>query len=111
MRASPKGSNSDEPQHAIFGAENPPGYGSEATCLAFDLSRTNGGKRHGSDDTVFADMRVAGPNPLVIVKMTGPIAKFPITNQQFQSVMGNNDDLDTAIAQGRVYIADYAALD
>jgi len=25
--------------------------------------------------------------------------------------MGNNDDLDTAIAQGRVYIADYAALD
>lgn len=63
------------------------------------------------DDTVFADMRVAGPNPLVIVKMTGPIAKFPVTNQQFQSVMGNNDDLDTAIAQGRVYIADYAALD
>src|SRR5215469_14001771 len=48
MRASPKGSNSDEPQHAIFGTENPPGYGSEATCLAFDLSRTNGGKRHGS---------------------------------------------------------------
>jgi hypothetical protein len=47
------------------------------------------------DDTVFADMRVAGPNPLVIVKMTGPIAKFPVTNQQFQSVMGNNDDLGT----------------
>ena len=63
------------------------------------------------DDTVFADMRVAGPNPLVIVKMTGPIAKFPVTNQQFQSVMGSNDDLDTAIAQGRVYVADYAALD
>ena len=63
------------------------------------------------DDTVFADMRVAGPNPLVIVKMTGPIAKFPVTDQQFRSVMGNNDDLDTAIAQGRVYIADYAALD
>ncbi len=63
------------------------------------------------DDTVFADMRVAGPNPLVIVKMTAPIAKFPVTNQQFQSVMGSNDNLDTAIAQGRVYIADYAALD
>jgi arachidonate 15-lipoxygenase len=63
------------------------------------------------DDTVFADMRVAGPNPLVIVKMTGPLAKFPVTNQQFQSVMGSNDNLDTAIAQGRVYVADYAALD
>jgi arachidonate 15-lipoxygenase len=62
------------------------------------------------EDAVFADMRVAGPNPLVIVKMSGAIAKFPVTNQQFQSVMGSNDDLDTAIAQGRVYVADYAAL-
>jgi arachidonate 15-lipoxygenase len=56
-------------------------------------------------------MRVAGPNPLVITKMTGPLAKFPVSNAQFQSVMGSDDNLDTAIAQARVYIADYAILD
>jgi arachidonate 15-lipoxygenase len=63
------------------------------------------------DDNVFADMRVAGPNPLVLAKMTGVSAKFPITDAQFRSVMGADDDLDTAIIQGRVYLADYAALD
>lgn len=63
------------------------------------------------DDAVFADMRVAGPNPLVITRLTAPIDKFPITNEQFQSVMGRNDDLGAAIEQGRVYLADYGALD
>lgn len=62
------------------------------------------------DDAVFADMRVAGPNPLVIAKLTAPLDKFPITNGQFQSVMGANDDLNSAITQGRVYLADYGAL-
>jgi arachidonate 15-lipoxygenase len=57
------------------------------------------------DDAVFADMRVAGPNPLVITKLTAPLQKFPITNEQFQSVMGTSDNLSTAIAQGRIYIA------
>jgi arachidonate 15-lipoxygenase len=63
------------------------------------------------DDAVFADMRVAGPNPLVISKLMAPLQKFPITNEQFQSAMGTSDDLGTAIAQGRVYIADYGTLD
>ena len=62
-------------------------------------------------DSVFAHMRVAGPNPLVITKLTGSLAKFPVSNAQFQSVMGIEDDLGTAISQGRVYIADYAILD
>jgi arachidonate 15-lipoxygenase len=56
-------------------------------------------------------MRVAGPNPLVITKLKAPLQKFPITNKQFRSVMGTSDDLTMAIAQGRVYIADYFALD
>ena len=63
------------------------------------------------DDAVFSEMRVAGPNPLVITKLTTPLQKFPITNEQYQSVMGASDDLSAAIAQGRVYIADYGALD
>lgn len=63
------------------------------------------------DDAVFADMRVAGPNPLVITRLTAPLAKFPVTDRQYQSVMGGNDSLSAAIAQGRVYVADYGALD
>jgi arachidonate 15-lipoxygenase len=63
------------------------------------------------DDAVFADMRVAGPNPLVITRLSAPLDKFPITNDQFQSVMGGTDALATAIAEGRVYVADYGALD
>ncbi len=62
-------------------------------------------------DAVFADMRVAGPNPIAITRMTAPLAKFPVTNQQFQAAMGAGDSLDAAIADGRVYIVDYAALD
>jgi len=62
-------------------------------------------------DGVFADLRVAGPNPMVIARMTGPLARFPLTNREFQSVMGNGDDLTQAIAEGRVYLTDYAALD
>jgi arachidonate 15-lipoxygenase len=63
------------------------------------------------DDVVFAEMRVAGPNPLVIARLTATLDKFPITNQQFQSAMGVNDDLGTALQEGRVYLADYGALD
>lgn len=62
-------------------------------------------------DAVFADMRVAGPNPVAITRMTTPLAKFPVTNQQFRAAMGAGDSLDTAIADGRVYITDYAVLD
>jgi arachidonate 15-lipoxygenase len=46
----------------------------------------------------------------MFAKMIGSTAKFRVTDQQFQSVMGTDDDLNTAIAQGRVYLADYAAL-
>jgi arachidonate 15-lipoxygenase len=63
------------------------------------------------DDTVFADMRVAGSNPLVIARLTAPLDKFPMTNEQFQSVMGSADSLAAALDEGRVYIADYGALD
>jgi hypothetical protein len=37
-------------------------------------------------------------------------AKFRVTDQAVSGVMGTDDDLNTAIAQGRVYLADYAAL-
>lgn len=61
-------------------------------------------------DEFFAYMRVAGPNPVMIVRMTAPDGRFPVTEEQYQSVMGL-DSLDAAIAEGRVYLADYAILD
>ncbi len=61
-------------------------------------------------DESFAYMRVAGANPVMIVRMTAPDVRFPVTEEQYQSVIGA-DSLQTAIAQGRVYLADYAILD
>jgi arachidonate 15-lipoxygenase len=63
------------------------------------------------DDEVFAYMSVAGANPVMIERMAAPDARFPVTEEQYQSVMGEADSLQTAIAQGRVYLADYAILD
>ena len=62
------------------------------------------------EDETFAYMRVAGPNPLIIERMTKPNPKFPVTEEQYKSVMGDDDSLEVALGEGRVYIADYAIL-
>jgi arachidonate 15-lipoxygenase len=63
------------------------------------------------DDEVFAYMAVAGSNPVMIERMAAPDPRFPVTEEQYQAVMGESDSLQSAIAQGRVYLADYAILD
>lgn len=63
------------------------------------------------EDEVFAYMRVAGPNPLMIERMTEPSDRFPVTDEHFKGVMGASDSLATAMAEGRVYWLDYAILD
>lgn len=63
------------------------------------------------DDAVFAAMRVAGPNPLMIERMKALDARLPITEEQYQSVMGTQDSLQAAIADGRLYLADYSVFD
>ncbi|NES84331.1 MAG: lipoxygenase [Moorea sp. SIO2B7] len=62
-------------------------------------------------DREFAAQRVAGPNPLVInlVKEQLP-DKFPLTNEQYCSVMGEQDSLEQAIGEKRLYLADYEIL-
>lgn len=62
------------------------------------------------DDTTFAWMRVAGPNPLVLRCVASPGPSFPVTDAQYQSVMGKNDSLASAGEEGRLYLADYKAL-
>jgi len=62
------------------------------------------------EDETFAYMRVAGPNPLVIQRMRSPDPRFPVSEAQYQAVMGADDSLEAARQEGRVYLADYAAL-
>jgi arachidonate 15-lipoxygenase len=60
-------------------------------------------------DFEFARMRVAGPNPVVIERITALNAGFPITDIQYQSVIPG-DTLERAGQEGRLYIADYSVL-
>lgn len=58
-------------------------------------------------DEVFAEQRVAGPNPLLIHGIDTLPAKFPLTHAQFRQVMGEHDDLVAAGAEHRLYLLDY----
>ena len=62
-------------------------------------------------DEMFAWLRVAGPNPLMLERLTAADPRFPVTEAQYQSVMGASDSLDAAIQSGRAYLADYGILD
>lgn len=72
------------------------------------LSTTN-------NDIAFAALQVSGPNPLVIERAltTGSDVftdKFPVTNDNYQKVMGADDSLELAVSQNRLYLTDYQAL-
>ena len=62
------------------------------------------------DDRVFARHRVAGPNPLVIRRITGLDDRFPVSDAMFRSVL-RNDRLEAAANEGRLYLADYRELE
>ncbi|MEB3343024.1 lipoxygenase family protein [Okeania sp.] len=64
-----------------------------------------------TEDEVFAYMRVAGYNPLMIERVSNLDKRFPVTNTQYQAVMGSDDSLETAGAEGRLYLADYKILE
>ncbi|HSE38853.1 MAG TPA: lipoxygenase family protein, partial [Blastocatellia bacterium] len=63
------------------------------------------------EDAEFAAMRVAGPNPLMIERMKALDTRLPITEEQYQSVVGKQDSLEKAVADGRLYLADYSVFD
>jgi arachidonate 15-lipoxygenase len=62
------------------------------------------------DNDVFAAMRVAGPNPMLIRKVLALPAKFPLSDAQYRQVMGSDDSLLSAAAAGRLYLLDYEGL-
>lgn len=62
------------------------------------------------DDRVFTSMRTAGPNPVMIKRMKSLDERLPITNALFQEGVPN-DSLDAALAERRLYLADYVLLE
>ena len=61
------------------------------------------------EDDVFAHLRVAGPNAVLIERVTALPANFPLSANAYAAVI-NGDTLATALADGRLYLTDYAAL-
>ena len=62
-------------------------------------------------DEVFAYLRVAGFNPLMLQRVTAPGPKFPVTDEQFRVAIGNTQDsLAQAGAEGRLFLCDYEPL-
>ncbi|WP_299412523.1 lipoxygenase family protein [Acaryochloris sp. IP29b_bin.148] len=62
-------------------------------------------------DRAFVAQRVAGANPLVLEQCQILPDHFPVTNEQYQAVMGSADSLQKAGQEGRLYLTDYAVLD
>lgn len=60
-------------------------------------------------DDVFARLRLAGPNPLVIQRIAALDDRFPVTEKVYRSVMPD-DSLEAAGSEGRLYLADYEIL-
>jgi arachidonate 15-lipoxygenase len=63
-----------------------------------------------ADDQAFAAMRVAGPNPVMLQRLKKLDERLPVTVQMFQAAVPQ-DSLDAALAEGRLYLADYSLLD
>jgi arachidonate 15-lipoxygenase len=59
------------------------------------------------DDALFARLRVAGFNPVMLQRLTALPTKLPITQQQFAAVLPD-DSLSSALRERRLYVADYA---
>ncbi|AVQ00059.1 arachidonate 15-lipoxygenase [Ahniella affigens] len=62
------------------------------------------------DDATFARMRVAGPNSVLIAGLSAWPLKFGLSEAQYQSVMGTNDSLASALTEQRLYWLDYEEL-
>ena len=63
------------------------------------------------EDGIFAYMRVAGYNPVMIQRVNHLGDRFPVTESQYQVVVGSDDSLAAAGEEGRLYIADYGILE
>jgi arachidonate 15-lipoxygenase len=61
-------------------------------------------------DSTFAELRLAGPNPVLIHRIDKPDDRFPVTDADFQVALPG-DTLAAAGAEGRLFLVDYQRLD
>lgn len=59
----------------------------------------------------FAWQRVAGVNPMVLARCDALPDRFRVSDERFREIMGGGDSLAKAIAEQRLYLADYAVLE
>ncbi len=62
-------------------------------------------------DRVFAEMRVGGPNPVVLRRLDRLDDRFPVTQEHFTRAIPGHDTLDAALREGRLYLLDYKSLE
>lgn len=63
------------------------------------------------EDEVFAWMRVAGWNPMVLQRISVLDASFPVTDAHLQASLGDTrDSLSRAAAEHRLFLCDYSML-
>lgn len=61
------------------------------------------------DDRTFAWLRVAGANPLMLQRVASLDERFPVSDVEFRITLPS-DSLAAAGAEGRLFLADFAAL-
>ncbi len=61
-------------------------------------------------DSTFAELRLAGPNPVLIHRIDKPDDRFPVTDAHFQIALPG-DTLAAAGAEGRLFLVDYRQLE
>lgn len=62
-------------------------------------------------DRVFAEMRVGGPNPVVLKRIDRIDDRFPVTEEHFAQAISGTDTLEAALREGRLYLLDYKCLE
>ncbi|WP_299494879.1 lipoxygenase family protein [uncultured Shewanella sp.] len=62
------------------------------------------------EDHSFANLRLAGPNPMLLKNVTQFPPHFPLTNDMIKHLFIGNDNLEKALQEQRIFICDYKPL-
>ncbi len=62
-------------------------------------------------DELFAWQRLAGANPMMLEGLAALPERMPVTEAHFAAAMGDGDSLAAALAEGRLFVADYRHMD
>ncbi|MGE0708763.1 MAG: lipoxygenase family protein [Planctomycetota bacterium] len=67
------------------------------------------------EDATFAEQRLSGANPMWIRRLSEPLDHFPVTEAHYGAATAGGpaagDTLAAALAEGRLYLADYSCLE